>query len=356
MKTWLTSLFLLGAMSAPSFAQQPQSTEKTPGELVEQLGADEFTARRDAEIELEKLGTKGVDALKKAAKDHDDPEVQWRAKRLLERVQNDSATAKEKTDDWTLPPLWKPRDLSSMFGSVFDRLEDDFGFDVPRRSFFNDSFFGDLREQMKSLEERLRDAGDTGAGINGKSQGLQMRVGPDGVRVEVREEDESGESTVRTYEAPDLDTFRDKYPEVAKQYLGRDGEAFTWRLDPKEFFSGLPILGFPADATADQGRALGVSVRSIGSDLRAFLGIDDARGLLVEEVMPDSLASKLKIEPRDVILDVEGKAVGSVRDVRRALKAADSSVEVCVNRKGSELTLKAEHDWAAATAKDDSGD
>ena len=350
MKTWMTSLLVLGALAAPSFGQAPESEDVDPKTLIERLGDDAHSVRQDTERALERMGGNAVAALQQAANSHDDPEVRWRARRLLERIEKGAgAKADEQLE---LPPFWTPRDLNSMFGMLFDRLERDFGFDVPRRSFFEEPFFADLRHQMKDLEERLESTGQSVAGSDAQSRALEMHVGPEGVRVEVRERDPSGESSVTTYEAPDLDTFREKYPEVAKQYLGRDGDVFTWKLDPQDFFADLPLLGQAVDATADAGRRLGVAVRPVGSDLRHFLGQQVGQGLLVEQVTSESLAAKLDIRPRDVILEVEGQLVGSAADVRRALAGADSTVTVLVNRGGSQLELQAEHELCEAAAGD----
>jgi len=351
MKTWTTTLLVLGALAAPSFAQGTESKDATPQAWIERLGDEAYSQRRDAERALEKMGEKAVPALKQAADSHGDPEVQWRAQRLLDRIRS-SDGAIDDEEAWRLPPLWKPRDLDSMFGSVFDRLERDFGVDVPRRSFFDDSFYKDLRQQMRALEEQFAKAGKVGAGADAQSKALEMHVGPDGVRVEVRERDASGEAIVETYEAPDLDTFREKYPEVARQYLDRDGEAFTWKLDPKEFFADLPLLGRATDASTETGPKLGVTVRPVGSDLRHFLGLEVGQGLLVEKVTPGSLAARLGIEPRDVILEIEGEAVGSAADVRRALFGADATIDVRVNRRGGELELEAEHHLVGTVVRD----
>ena len=53
--------------------------------LVEQLGSDDFETREDAKFEIEKMGEKAFDALF-AAQNHDDLEIRFAAKNLLEQI------------------------------------------------------------------------------------------------------------------------------------------------------------------------------------------------------------------------------------------------------------------------------
>jgi hypothetical protein len=43
---------------------------------------------------------------------------------------------------------------------------------------------------------------------------MSMQMGPDGVKVEVKTKNDKGEEETKTYEAPDMETFRAKYPGV----------------------------------------------------------------------------------------------------------------------------------------------
>ena len=51
-----------------------------------------------------------------------------------------------------------------------------------------------------------------------------MQIGPDGVRVEVQEENDKGETENKVYEAKDLDDFHKKHPGVLKLHGLLPGE------------------------------------------------------------------------------------------------------------------------------------
>lgn len=55
--------------------------------LIEQLGADDFRAREAASRELEGLGAEAKEALAKAVRTSESPEVRWRAEQLLRRLE-----------------------------------------------------------------------------------------------------------------------------------------------------------------------------------------------------------------------------------------------------------------------------
>jgi S1-C subfamily serine protease len=66
-------------------------------------------------------------------------------------------------------------------------------------------------------------------------------------------------------------------------------------------------------------------------------------GLVVESVLPDTLAARLGIRRNDVLLRVAGQDVASAPDVRKALGAvaAGADLQVEVIRKGRRETLTA---------------
>ena len=87
MKTAILTVGLVLALAAAEPAQQAGKSEPSTPDLIEQLGDTAFKVRRHAEDVLRGLGGDAVDALTKAAVDHTDPEVRWRAKRLLRAIE-----------------------------------------------------------------------------------------------------------------------------------------------------------------------------------------------------------------------------------------------------------------------------
>lgn len=392
----LRSLLLAGAALAAGLSaqdpkpQEPASPPPAKAEaakpdvdaLVRDLGSERFRARLEAERALRELGEAAVPALQKAAEASDDAEVQWRARRVLRQIEAGKggaglaprARADEPAPQTGAAPKdpepqgqqpgqrpWQRRDPArDQFESLFERLEREFGVDVPRARFFDDRFFQDLQEQMKA-----------GAG---RSQGMSMQIGPDGaVRVEVEERGADGKSEKKVYEAPDMESFQKQHPGV----LQRNGVGFGLPGGGMGWFRGFggpippvepapPITDRPRGLRAPDvaiepnepvappvGKRLGVTVRDeVPPDVRAYLELEDGVGLMVEGVQDGSLAQALGLQRGDIVTRVAGKAIGSPQDVQDALGpiGQGAEVEVAFVRKGVARTAKAPKAEAAEPA------
>ncbi|MEL6323062.1 MAG: Do family serine endopeptidase [Pseudomonadota bacterium] len=76
----------------------------------------------------------------------------------------------------------------------------------------------------------------------------------------------------------------------------------------------------------DEATLLGVSLKPIDDETRSALGLgDDESGLIVTQIARDSAFREVAIGEGDVILEVNGRAVQSVRDFRNAVQAARRS-------------------------------
>lgn len=381
-----TGLWLAAAAPAqdpaPERPQEPrrEAAARSAAEHVQRLGSDSFRERTEAERALRAMGQEALPELRKAAEDDSNAEAQWRARRLIRQIERGEARglgrrdreerpgagAQEPQDrggwprgrTWTSPMF--DADLQEQFERLFSHLERDLGMDVPRARFFSDDFFQDLEAQMEELRSRMQ-----APGLQGMGKGFSLQMGPDGVRVEFEESGEDGKSEKKVYEAPDLETFREKYPGVLEQHGLRGGmglwfgqtpglpDVFHFRRDgllPLERFELRPLRGFDrglggaTDVELQVPPAherLGVQVRSeIPAEVRDYLGID--HGLWVEEVQDDSLAAEMGIEPGDIVTEVGERAIHSVPDVAAALRSLDAgeTVHVKVLRKGRELRLE----------------
>lgn len=349
----MAGLGLLGVLAAPTWAQESDSPPRPDvKQLIEQLGDPSYKTRKSAEEALRSRVDEAREALQDAAQKSDDPEVRWRAQRLLRSGEAGQGLRRRALDRQPGLPRGAapraPRGLEGQFDDLFGRLERDFGLDVPRRRFFDDGFFRDLEQQMQEMRERMQG----GIDAHGQSQSMQMQVGPDGVSVRIKERNENGDVEEKTYEAEDMQSFRDKYPDVAERYFGSGGglrwnfggglpraidrlPALRGRLQPRALPATPPMV-------TDDGPKLGVMVQDLSPDVGAFLGLEEGQGLVVQEVLGDSLAESLELRAGDVVLKVNDRKVFGVEDVAAALAEKAEKVTVEVNRRGQTLTLSGE--------------
>jgi len=322
---------------------------------IGELGSDSYKQRVAAERALRGIGKDALSALQSAAKESEDPEVQWRAKRLIRQIENGGGGDVQAREPAQPRQQGRDRpDARDQFEDVFQRLERDFGIDIPRRRFFRDDFFRDMDQQFRDLR-RMQGQ------LEGLSRGMSMQIGPDGVRVEVQKRNDKGETENKVYEAPDMETFQKQYPDVMKRHGlmlgdGRSGLSLPKGFDmtPFRFGRALRDLQVPrtprtlrpgldrdvlrqSQRAPTDGERLGIFIRpEISAEVRQYLGLDEGAGLWVESVDVGSLADSLGLESGDIVTRIGGTDIGSPADVRKALSAIESGsdVEVQFVRKG----------------------
>jgi len=88
---------------------------------------------------------------------------------------------------------------------------------------------------------------------------------------------------------------------------------------------------------------LGVIISDLSEDVSEQLGLDVDKGALIQEVSPDSAAENAGLEPGDVIINVDGKEIENVNDLRNAigLKRSGERVKVVIIRDNREMTKNA---------------
>ncbi|MCR9248392.1 MAG: PDZ domain-containing protein [bacterium] len=405
---WMFGVAVAGlAPTAPLFAQQhertteertaeerigeeraapPKASQQSVSEWIDELGAESYKRRVRAERALRDLGKAALPALQKAAEATADPEVQWRSKRLVRQIERGGSSGKAGDVEAREPgrrqaPAAPGRrrglpEARDQFEDIFRRMERDFGVDIPRRRFFADDFF-------KDLDQQFRDLRDMQGRLQGMSQGMNMQVGPDGVRVEVMEQNEDGELEKKVYEAKDMESFQEQYPDVLKgnglsfdlspfglrsfqgspwgalpfdeqnlpeswrpflqdrgnrrralmPFVQIDPDAFDSQDDPFAPFQRPSRRNVPNEAAAPpaDGERLGVRIRDqIAPAVREFLGLEDGVGLMIEMVQDGTLGAALKLERGDIVTRIGGEAIGSAEDVRRALRAIPEGKDVKV--------------------------
>jgi serine protease Do len=96
----------------------------------------------------------------------------------------------------------------------------------------------------------------------------------------------------------------------------------------------------------DKGRVtrgwLGVSIQPLTPELARSFGAKDAKGVLINEVMPDSPAAKAGLKPGDILLEFEGRALDGPADLQRSVGffVPDRSAKVKIWRDQAEKTVE----------------
>jgi serine protease Do len=96
----------------------------------------------------------------------------------------------------------------------------------------------------------------------------------------------------------------------------------------------------------DKGRVtrgwLGVSIQPLTPELARSFGAKDPKGVLINEIVPDSPAAKAGLKPGDILLEFDGRPMEGPGDLQRAvgLTSPDRTAKVKVWRDQSEKTLE----------------
>jgi len=174
-------LAVLAAVAVRAPAQergqgQPKPTTKA---LIEQLGHQDYAQREAAEKRLLVHGKAARAQLERAAKDHDDAEVRWRAQRILRGL--DRGEAGERPDtrgglrrrqpgdrqqrriDRSRQGLDRIEDVDRLFDEIFGRLERELGIDI--------------KDVRRHLERARSDGRDRDTQFDKQSKSMKMSIG-----------------------------------------------------------------------------------------------------------------------------------------------------------------------------------
>lgn len=196
---------------------------------------------------------------------------------------------------------------------------------------------------------------------------VDLSAGGDGVKL-------TEKVTGKVYEAPSMEEFKKKHPEVAEKYLKNfdlNMEAFPGDLHkrlrerfrqmplPPEFgqfpefdeffrrrfgqdFRELPLPPPEEEHAVPVNARLGAMVGPLSEPLRQQLGLAEDEGVLVERVEAGSAAEKAGLQAHDVITAVNGARVGNRWSLRQAVgehARSGKPFEITVVRKAQKKTL-----------------
>lgn len=352
--------FLLFATPADSMASRALAQDKTlqkepeisDAEIeswVQDLGSANFDEREIATQKLMDLGARALPFLEKAVKSSKDSEVRWNAKRLLREIREAGRAL-------------APRAPRPFQGG--ERGEDR---SVPMEDLLRqmERQQAEMRRMMEEHFRAFRDSGDWGEwpfetdfdfgpglemGPHSGNRSFSLRQGNDGIRLEIVESHE-GKEQRQVYEAKDMAEFREKYPEIAEKYgiggSGAGGGMFRFHFG--ETPQGVPVppsprmwrLRQPGPLEPLPASRLGVEVDLVEPALASYLDIPEGIGLIVRSVAKSSLAEKMGILEKDVLLSINEKDIRGRETILATLRELEPGAEVRVEvqRAGSGKVL-----------------
>lgn len=351
-----TALALAGTaalVAFPAVLRAGESAHDAVERLMPQLLSENDTLRADAEKSLYALGESGRAELERITRESD-PKRAITALRLLQsdRWSKAASTEGEQRVQRETPDA-NADDDSAAGGSMENRLDElrgrlDREMEDLRRRF--ESFDRDFTLRMPKFEFSAPGAAGASNGtIFENDKKLSWAIEADGhVKVTVQDGKDAPE---QKYEAPSMDALKKEHPDVAKRLETATGKDWTlsWSHDIQPHLRSFEHslrdrvrkLESPDDGAAPATPVLGVTWSPVPDVLREQLDLGTG-GIVVEEVVPTSLAQKLGLARNDVLLELQGKPVAGSTDVRTALENAKEGEKVTalVVRKGMKKTLE----------------
>jgi uncharacterized protein YxeA len=304
--------------------------------LIRDLDSDDINVRDEATEELKKIGRPALPYLEEATKS-DSPEVAWRSKiiiRTIEREERKKQAGKEESPD------------ERKIGPALRNFPNRFSITI---------------QGAKPGTKSFSFSQDT----SGK------------ITVTITEYDKDGKEKTQTYTANSTEEFKQKYPDIAKEYgigvqieipdidiedIWKDfGRAWSKQLDdlrkeidklregarPRWFNPFQPQPPKPEDKIKVPQQEepisptdLGLCVKSLeDSPLSKELDIDN--GIVVVSVDPDGLGRKIGLKKDDVIVAINDIAVATVWQSRRLIKTSleKGSIKLTIIRDGKKMVL-----------------
>jgi len=109
----------------------------------------------------------------------------------------------------------------------------------------------------------------------------------------------------------------------------RDGKKKTFTVELADLEDVPPTASVAEPREAEK---LGMAVQDLTEELAQRLGLDGESGVLVSRVQRGLAAARAGLRPRDLIVEINRKAVGSVRDYEKVLDEAEGTTLLMIRR------------------------
>jgi hypothetical protein len=315
------------ATSPLLFAQEDPKIQ----DAIRSLGADSFEDRERATADLKKIGAPALDALKKAAAESQDPEVQARDKKLIQEIEK---PAPQKRPAGRQPGLFGSRVSIRRSGDTTvyqlqpaegDAIEFHRGPDAKVKLVYPDGKGGKAEAEAESIEKFVE---------THKELADKYGVTKDGI-------DYGGSRMSFTAQLafPAIPRILEIPAVPMPPELPEFKDLFTQSEELRQAFEELRKQSLAPQMWRGFGSSVirGAELRPVPDVLRAHLSIPEGQGVVVESVYEGSTAATAGLKKHDILLEIDGRKISQPGDVRALLKR-DSKVRAL--RSGKEIDLQ----------------
>jgi serine protease Do len=133
---------------------------------------------------------------------------------------------------------------------------------------------------------------------------------------------------IMTFNGKAIDDSRDLAAMVAATPVGKGTEVLVLR-DGREKTLSLTVGTLPAEGVASSEddasghHPWGLKLQELTPEIARAQGLEAGQGVGVVDVQPDSPAAEAGLRPGDILLQVNRRAVGSIKDMKAAMAAND---------------------------------
>lgn len=251
-----------------------------------------------------------------------EPELAWSARLALRELRRSPSVRWIHVADLSAPPLTQPN-----AGHIETSEPSDSGLHLRHFPGLVEGMFaqgGGLslhRPRTWTLPPAHVHELPTPKGVEGR-QGYSLRMGEGGVSLEIVQQLAEDE-TRRTFTGANLEQILEANPELRALLQVRSHSEGS----PHALMIGGVIV---TNGRQPAGDYLGVECEPLSAERARLLEIDPSCGLVVERMMPGSIAACIELQRGDVLLELNGRKLRTSADLRAAIHGAVDKGRVVV--------------------------
>jgi len=217
------------------------------------------------------------------------------------------------------------------------------------------ALFDELQRELDSMLGNRSTPGPGGSGSDARSKQFRFESGPNGVRVHL-DQDVNGERTTQTFEAATLDELLEAHPELREHFQNAPHLGTPFAKDPGPRIRSL-LEGLRPDRRLQKQPAGSLPTHVLGVLMRPYdgpanQGVPEGTGMIIDRIVPGTIAQVLGLRRGDVLLSVNGTPIANGADVSSVLErrlAHENIVVTLIDGRGERQTKT----WTPTIAGDE---